>query len=115
MSRALAIKAMGSSARDSKAQWGQVTEILSIGSGMSYPMARIYHSDYRRAMGPRVDKEMKRSLQLAPTDPLHPRKRSKARLAHGTRPMARMYSGLAEMLLWSTPRMTVMEATAGRN
>src|SRR5580693_3164821 len=106
MSRALAIKAIGSSARDSKAQWGQVTEILSIGSGMSYPMARIHLSDYRRAMGPWVDKEMKRSLQLALTDPLRPRHSAKARLTHGTRPTARMYSGLSEMLLWSTSRMT---------
>lgn len=65
ISRALAIKAMGISARDSKAQWGQVTEILSMGSGISFPLAWIHHTNYRRGMGRRVHKEMQRSLQLS--------------------------------------------------
>jgi hypothetical protein len=37
VSRALAIRAMGISETDSKAQLGQVTENLSMGSGMSFP------------------------------------------------------------------------------
>jgi hypothetical protein len=68
ISKALAIKAMGISARDSKAQWGQVTEILSMGSGISFPFAWIHLADYRRRMGRWVDKEMQRSLQLSLTE-----------------------------------------------
>jgi hypothetical protein len=37
ISRAFAITAMGISAKDSKAQRGQVTGILRMGSGMSFP------------------------------------------------------------------------------
>jgi hypothetical protein len=65
ISRALAIKAMDISTRDSKAQCGQVTEILRMGSGMSFHFAWVYHTDYRRGMCSRVDKEMQRSLQLS--------------------------------------------------
>jgi hypothetical protein len=65
ISKALAIEAMGISARDSNAQWGQVTEILRMGSGMSFHFAWVHRTDYRRGPRHRVDKEMQRSLQLS--------------------------------------------------
>jgi hypothetical protein len=70
MSRALAIKAMGISARDSKAQWGQVTGTMRMGSGISFPLALIHCTDYRRGMGLWVDKEVQRSLKLLLIDEL---------------------------------------------
>jgi hypothetical protein len=65
VSNALAIRAMGISETDCKAQSGQVTENLRMGSLMSFPLARIDSTNYRRGTARWVDKEMKRSLQFA--------------------------------------------------
>jgi hypothetical protein len=54
-----------------------------MGSVMSFPLARIHATDYRRETGLWVDKEMKRSLQFSLKDELR-----LARLKNGARAAA---------------------------